>query len=425
MKKCLVIGGGFAGLSAAAHLIKNNFQVELIEASPKLGGRAYSLNENDTIIDNGQHIMMGCYYDTLEFFKIINAEENLSFQKNLTVNFIKPNFEIFPLKSDKYFYPFNLLSGLLNYKALKFTDRLSLLKVFAKLPLYQHDNLNSKTVFDWLKDENQNEDIINAFWEILVVGTLNTNLKKASAKIFVDVLKQIFLKGNKAATIVLPKYGLSETYCEKAEQFIRTNGGRISLSETIQEIFFGKEKATKIQTNKREISDFDYVIFAIPHFAVSKVKGFENVIDDLALGYSCILSIHLWVKENKLKDEFYGLINSPVHWIFNKKSHLTIVISDANKYLNTSKEEIIEMVSDELGKYIGLKEQDIINYKVIKEKRATFIPENNIISMRPDSRTKIKNLFLAGDWINTGLPSTIESAVKSGKLAAKGISHFC
>ena len=107
-----------------------------------------------------------------------------------------------------------------------------------------------------------------------------------------------------------------------------------------------------------------------------------------------------------------------MHWMFNHDSHITLVISDADRLMGLSGEEIFKISCGELDKYAGIKEENITAYKVIKEKRATFIPSNDISGKRPGTETGIKNLFLAGDWIETGLPSTIESAVKSGRIAA-------
>jgi uncharacterized protein with NAD-binding domain and iron-sulfur cluster len=132
----------------------------------------------------------------------------------------------------------------------------------------------------------------------------------------------------------------------------------------------------------------------------------------------------LWLKENKLPECFYGLINSPLHWVFNKGTHLNIVISNANELVNKPDEELIEMVKGELKKFFLLDSGFISDYKIIKEKRATFIPSNDIIDKRPNQKTQIKNLILAGDWVDTGLPSTIESAVKSGRVAAEIILNL-
>lgn len=423
MKKCVVIGGGFAGLTAAAYLSNSGFQVELFEASPKLGGRAYSFydNESGSIIDNGQHIMMGCYKETLKFFKLIDAENNLVFQKRLRVNFLKENFNLIPLKTFPLPYPINLILGLLNYKAISISDRLVFLKFFLKLPFISSNSLNDLSVYDWLIKENQNKNIRKAFWEILTVGALNTNIKKASASTFALILKEIFLKGNKSATIILPKYGLSETYCNSAVDFIQKRNGKINLLEAVENLQINEKRITEIVTSKRKITDFDFVISAVPFYAAKKMIPQLNFPDGFEPKYFSILSVHIWLKENKMEEDFYGLINSPIHWIFNHHDHLTLVISDANELTEKSKEEIFELISNQLKIFVGINKEEIRNYKIIKEKRATFIPSKEILFNRPDSRTEITNLFLAGDWIKTGLPSTIESAVKSGRIAANHV----
>ena len=180
-KKCIVIGGGFAGLSSAAFLSSNGYTVQLLEASPKLGGRAYSFldNKTNTLIDNGQHILMGCYKETLNFLKLIGAEKNLLFQDKLEINFVKENFQLMPLKSISLFYPLNLLFGMLMFKAVSFVNRLKLLKVFLKLPFYSTKRLSRMTVHDWLVKEGQDEQVMEAFWKILAIGALNTNIKNA------------------------------------------------------------------------------------------------------------------------------------------------------------------------------------------------------------------------------------------------------
>jgi hydroxysqualene dehydroxylase len=419
-KKVIVIGGGFAGLSAAAYLTKNKFKVTLLEASPKLGGRAYSFLDKDTntVIDNGQHILLGCYYETSNFLSLVRAKSNFHFQKRLEVNFVKEGFRVFLLIGFPFVYPINLIVGLLKYDTISLADRLSLLKIFFKLPLLSSGRFSGMNIKEWLEKENQSQNVQDAFWRILAVGALNTSIEKASAKIFIDVLKQIFLKGNKAATIVLPKCGLSESYCKNAEEYIVKNGGEIILSEPVEKIIISEDSVTEIHSSKKVFLDFDYVLSAIPAFALSRIFKDNNKIIIPDFKYSSILNIHLWLKEDKIPKGFFGLINSPLHWVFNKGSHLNIVISDADELVNKSDEELIQMVKDEMKKFFLLDPAIISNYKIIKEKRATFIPSNDIIDKRPAQKTKIRNLILAGDWVDTGLPSTIESATKSGRVAA-------
>ncbi len=456
MKKIIVIGGGFAGLTSAAYLANSGHKVELIEASQKLGGRAYSLKDDLTgsVIDNGQHILMGCYKETLKFLKLINADKNFLFQEKLKVNFLKDNGNLFRLEATQLFYPLNLLFGLLNFEALSFINRLILLKFFLKLYFYSDEELKRLSVHQWLVIEGQNEEIRKTFWDFLAIGALNTSTKKASAKVFADILKEIFFKGNESATIILPEKGLTESYCVDAQIFIEKRNGIINLSEQVIGCEILDDKISKIITSKRTLSNFDYVISTVPWFAISKTfevrkdtstNNPRRLDTELHLNFehSSILTIHIWlnsiktkldsesesstkmlkqVQHDKLKEKFYGLIDSPIHWVFNHGEHLTLVSSDANELIEKSKKELFELAVSELKKYLKIEQDEIKSYKVIKEKRSTFIPDNESLDKRPDTKTKIKNLYLAGDWVNTGLPSTIESAVKSGRLAAELIS---
>ena len=419
-KKVLVIGGGLAGLCSAAYLSKNNFKVKLLESSPKLGGRTYSFldKDNSTILDNGQHILLGCYSETLDFLSLIGGLKYFDIQKSLNINFVKAGYKIFKLKSLPFFYPFNLLVAVLNYKAINLSERLRLIKVFFKLPFYSDKQLSSMNIRKWLEKENQSNSVQNAFWKILAVGALNTSLEKASAKVFVDILRQIFLSGKSSSAIILPKFGLTESFCNDAGDFIKKNGGDIFLSETVSNLIINRDRVTEVHTSSGVYSDFNFIVSAIPPFALSRILDERNQFSIPKFTYSTILNIHLWLKDNSFPKGFFGLINSPLHWVFNKGSHLNIVISDAEELASKSDAELLEICKIEMQKYFLLDPQKISNYKIIKEKRATFIPSNDILDKRPQQKSKIKNLVLAGDWVDTGLPSTIESAVKSGRVAA-------
>ena len=420
MKKCVVIGGGIAGLTSAVYLSKSGINVELIESSNKLGGRAYSFKDPATgsIIDNGQHILMGCYKETLKFLRLINAEDNLIYQDRLSIPFLNNNSEIFKLEATKLFYPLNLLMGLLNYNALRIEDKVTLIVFFIKLAFSNINKLKDITVERWLFKEKQSENLRKSFWEIICVGALNSSTKNASAELFASILKKMFLQGNESATLIIPKFGLSETYSKPAQKFLLNNEASISFSENVLELIIVDNSVKKIITSKREIEDFDYLISAIPLPALKKFYT-DNKLAKIDFENSCIVTIHLWLKENPLSEKFYGLIDSPIHWIFNHGDHITLVISDANHLVNIDKNEIYKMCEDELNKYANITEGNISAYKIIKEKRATFIPSSDVLSKRPGVKTNVYNLFLAGDWTDTGLPATLEGAVQSGKIAAE------
>jgi squalene-associated FAD-dependent desaturase len=421
MKRCLIIGGGLAGLTAASILSSKKFSVTLIESSPKTGGRTYSYVDKETgnEIDNGQHILMGCYKETLSFLKLIGAENNFDYQKNLYLKFLDRNKNEFQISAAKLFYPFNVLKAILDYNRLSRKQKKYFVVFLLKLPLLSKNSLKRVTVKEWLENENQDLNTIKSFWEILGIGALNTGLEKASALVFYEVLLQIFFKGNFASTIILPKYGLSESIINPATSFLINNNGKIILSETIKEVEIKNRKIVSVKSDKNSYDKFDYVISAIPLYSLEKIISQKQLSIYLELEYSTILNVHIWLKEKTLTEKFYGLLDSPLHWIFVKEKHINIVISNADYLEYKNKNEIYNLVCDELTKYTSIIEDDILKYQIIKEKRATFVPGISSLGKRPNSKTEIKNLFLAGDWINTGLPSTIESAVKSGRLAAE------
>ncbi|MFH1196910.1 MAG: hydroxysqualene dehydroxylase HpnE [bacterium] len=424
MSKIVIIGGGFAGLSSAVFLSNKNHTVHLLEASPKLGGRAYSFyNEKyDDVIDNGQHLMMGCYKNSLGFFELIGASKKVIVQKKMKVIFRDRNRKTFSLKSSNNFYPFNLIFALLNYEAVSLKERIEILKLFVKLPFVSYAKLSQMNLADWLDQNGQSKESRKALWDILCVGTLNTKSQNAAANIFALVLKKVFLNGNKSSLFIIPSVGLSSLYCEPAVEFILQRGGTVTLSEKVIGVVEHDNKLIKIITDKREITGFDFVISAVPHFQYKKIFNLAHNEDADNLEYSPIITMHLWLKENPFHEKFFGMIDSKIHWLFNHEKHISLITSDAAELVKLKAEEIFEIYMNELSEYFPEFNRDFVkDYIVLKEKRATFVPSISSKFIREKVISQYKNLILAGDWTNTGLPSTIESAVQSGKLVADKI----
>jgi squalene-associated FAD-dependent desaturase len=400
-------------------LANNGFEVELIEASPKLGGRAYSFFDAgfNHELDNGQHLLMGCYRFTLNFLKLIGAYKNLFIQKNLSVNFVNNKAEHFQLASPSVPYPFNLLSALFNFKAVTAAERFLIVKFFCRLPFIRSKGIKNLSVKEWLSLEGQSENVISSFWNLIAVSALNTSIDKASAAIFCNILREIFLKGNFHTLMIFPEGGLSKVYCGDAANFIMQKGGNIKISEKIIDLKIENNCVTEIITNKRIITAFDFVVSSVPIYALERfLPRMNEYLNNVPkLNYSSILSVHIKIKNNQLNKKYYGFISSPVHWVFNHGGYITIVISDADIFMNLDKTDIFNMVKKEIYNYLNIEESVLGEYKIIKEKRATFIPSEDIVDNRPVFKTKIDNFFLAGDWTDTSLPSTIESAAKSGR----------
>ena len=227
MKKILIIGGGISGLSSALFLSEAGYNVEIIEASPKLGGRAYSFEYNGTQVDNGQHVLMECYTNTFEYIDITGSRELFHFQDSLSINYVNNRRELSKFHIPKYFYPLNNLIGLMNFKVLKLRDRFSVLRLLIKIKNFNATSYKDKTVYEYLKENKQSEDAIIKFWESLVASTMNTSTTIASSKMFIDMMKIIFFTDKRSANIVIPKVDLSATLIKPAVDKLICNGVKI------------------------------------------------------------------------------------------------------------------------------------------------------------------------------------------------------
>ena len=426
MKKILVIGGGFAGLASSVYLANQNCKVTLVESSPKLGGRAYSISNeklNDHY-DNGQHIMMGCYNETLNYLSVINSTNLLEFPPSLSINFVKRGGSFSQLKSSQKLYPFNLVEAILHFKALRMKSRIKIIDFFLDLLCCYSCDLKNKTVIQWLIEKRQTIESIKNFWEILVVGALNTSIEKASAQIFAEILKRIFFDGTSSSSIVISKVGLSQLYVEPSIKFLLEKGSEITSSESINKFVAKDNRIISVESTRRNYTDFDYVISAVPVYSLARILENSSISNFRlpVLKHSTIVNIHLWLTENQFTERFYGLMDSNIHWVFNHGGHISITISNADSYKDYTDKEILNVIYSDLEIFFPIFKSSLVkDFKVIKEKRATFIPDTNSIIDREGIEVPFENLILAGDWTIPTLPATIESAVLSAHNAKEKI----
>ncbi len=423
MKKVLIIGGGLAGLSAAAFLAKENFRITLIEASPSLGGRAKSFHSKKIgrLVDNGQHLLMGCYTHTLKFLETINATKNFERHGKLSIPFIERGGKESYLNVRSPFYPLNLLSAILRFNAIPFRQRVKALIPF--LALLSLDETFTPNLSKWLFNLRQDEKIQKALWETIAIGALNVPLNLADAKIFKNVLKEIFLNGNKGFEFILAKENLTEDYVLPAKEFLISQGVEILLSEKAIATRVKEGKIAKVLTNKGEFADFDFVISALPFEQTKEVfpLDFPQELNE-SFQHSPIINLHLKLKHNPFHTKFAALIDSEIHWLFNHEDYISLVTSAAEKLIPKTKEEIIELFTTELEEFFPLFYKELIeDAELVKEKKATFVPSAQFEKARKKLERKIGNLFLAGDWTYIGLPATIEGAVASGFEAARSV----
>jgi hydroxysqualene dehydroxylase len=444
----LIIGGGFAGLAAAVDLAEAGRRVLLLERRSFLGGRAYSFTDKTTgdTIDNGQHLMMGCYHRTLGFLEKIGSLDKLKFQPDPQVDFLqedgdgevtRASFKCPPLPA-----PLHLLGGLARLKTIGWGDRLRALGVGLAVRATGGDRnkLAEITVREWLDSLGQSERIQRRFWRPMALATLNETPEVASADMFAQVIELGFMRTKSDSAMVISQVGLSDLYTRQARKFIEDRGGELRLNADVSQIEFEAGAAAGVTLRGGDRIDADAVISAVPYFALSRMLPAEFAAAHFPylgrLKSAPIVSINLWYDEPITDLEFASLLDSPIEWVFNKnainkdggqnsghrRQHLALVISGAHEAATRPKEDLIALADAEVKRFFpAARRQRPFHAFVVREHDATISHPVGTARLRPSGRTGFDNFFLAGDWTATGLPATIEGAVQSGQECARMI----
>jgi hydroxysqualene dehydroxylase len=444
MKDAIVIGAGFAGLSAAVALAENGVRVTVLEGKPALGGRAYSFADPDTgdFVDNGQHVLMGCYGETLDFLKRIGAHDQLVFHEDLEIEMLAGPGRSATLKTARLPGPLHMTAALLGYRHLSFTERMSVMgggmRMLA-MRRFAGGELRRLTVAQLMDRLGQSEHARRCFWYPLSIATLNDEPDSSSAQLLAEVLKRAFFSRRRDSAFVYSRVGLSELYCAGAKRLIERAGGTVvshSIVEMLELGARGDVASARLRDGRRiEASDF---ISAVPAPQLLRLLP-ENAIADpffsrfTGLSSSPIVCVHVWLDREVTTSPFIGFIGTTTQWLFNKRQifadrgeahpgYLSFVISGARKLIDRANQELLDIVIGDLHAMIpASREAKVVKSLVLKEKNATMAPDLRSHELRPTAKTPIANFFLAGDWIQTGLPATIESAVISGRAAAAAV----
>jgi len=438
VKSVIVIGGGVAGLSSSVFLKAKGFDVTLIESSPKLGGRTYSFydKEKEMFFDNGQHILAGWYENTFAFLKAIGSYDRLNFQNRLEVNFIDTEKKVYRLKCPDAPAPMNLIRGLLKYGALNFRDKAALLGIRLLFNESRNSGEGYTNVSELLRGIRQTPNLMKFFWEPFILAVFNNRPENIDADLFVRVLKKGFSRKLNSA-LVIPDINLNELFVEPAVEYFRKNDVKMILGNGVEKIQITNGRCEFVHLRDGEKIGADYFVCAVPFFAFrslfDKIVLEENKFKSQFLKPSGIVSVHLFFDKKIPKDlipdnsfGMTGLLGTIVQWIFRRSDfHLSLVISGADdlQITNLDNEEIYTICVNDLKNTItGFDKLNISGFKVIKEKRATFVPDFSSKEFRSGIKTKYENFFIAGDWTDTGLPATIESAATSARMCADAIT---
>jgi squalene-associated FAD-dependent desaturase len=437
VQPAVVIGGGLSGLAAAANLAAQGLPVILFEQKPHLGGRAYSFVETTTgeTVDNGQHVLIRGYVATMRLLETIGTSRFLTMQPAPVLVFHHPakGFRTFRLPSLPS--PFHLVVGVLGSDLFSMRDRFGILRTGLAIRRCVGEaerDIAPLTVAEWLASEGQSEEAVRSFWEPLAVSIMNEHVSSASALLFVRALRTAFLDDRANAALAIPTVGLSDLYANPARDFIARQGGSVHCATRVAKLTASQDRVTGVVLQDGSFVEASAVILALPpaeaRAAVPEQLAAQGFLASSSnMSFSPIVSVHLWFKHDVMRQDVVGLIGRTVQWVFNRRKlaaggteggHISATISAANDIVGRTVEEIVGLVMKDLRSTFGQKMPEPWHVLVIREKRATFSATPAVERLRPDQRTPIDNLFLAGDWTATGFPATIESAVISGERCA-------
>ena len=429
-KRVVIIGGGFSGLAAGVALSGSGHHVLLLERRGHLGGRAYSFTDSKTgnEIDNGQHLFMQCYHHTISFLDEIGCLDKLKFQNKPHIEFLdKQGWDAFECPA--FPSPLHVLAGLFGMRGLTIGDKLRALKVGRALRLHTQNHF---TVEEWLDRLGQSDNIRRRFWYPMAIATLNESPKLASSAMMRVVLQEAFSGDRTGSNIGVARVGLSDLYTEGARSYIESHGGEVRTGAQVNRLMIEGNRVVSAEIREGETVEADYFISAVTHDALLPMLPADLCEGEFAglrqLGSSPIVSINLWFDRPVIDREFVGLLGTRIQWLFNKdailgsgtgSNHIALIISAAREFVNWTREALVEMALSDLNELLPESRSARLRHSVIvKERDATISHTVESDSLRLGPRTSLSNLILAGDWTNTGLPATIESAVLSGHLAA-------
>jgi len=414
-----VIGAGLAGLSAAIRLVDAGVSVTVWEAAPVAGGRCRSFVDAtlETTIDNGAHVMLSGNADIRAYVDRIGAGDEV-------VCAPRARFEFLDVRTDQTWAVdmgagrglFSVLCGLVKARHRPLGTR-GFGGAFVLLrDLYALKGGRGKTVAACLDVSSTR---FETFWQPLCVAILNTNPDQAAAELLWAVLEATVLQGGCFARPLFTCHGLGAALVDPALATLRAAGADVRLGTRVRSLKLhkGRVAALTFAKGSEVLRQEDAVVVAVPHFAVS------DLVDGLTVPQnSCaIVNVHYRL-DRVLETRMRGLIGSPVQWVFTRGSLASTTVSAAEPWLDMDAHDIARTLWPDVAKALDIDaSHHIPKYRVIKERRATFAQTPDALNLRPGTGTGTENLFLAGDWTDTGLPATLEGAVKSGRLAAQAV----
>lgn len=428
--RAIVVGGGLAGIAAAAALTDGGYRVTLIERREFLGGRATSFRERQTgqLLDNCQHVLLGCCTQLLELYRRLGVEDRIEFFD--TIHFADERGRRGDLYACRLPSPLHLAPAMAVFGLLTMAQKGEIARGMLAMKLLGESGRESYadwTFREWLGERGQSVETIERFWEVILVSALNSRVEEIGANYGMQVFQEAFLGDRGGYRMALPGVPLAELYERAAAAEVLFNRRVTGL---VVEEKRGRPRVGGVELADGSRLEADQVVLAAAPDAARRILGdaplFESICGAIGrLRYAPIIGAHLFYDRPVMDVPHLALMGTTLQWLFRKDAegrHVHGVISAAHDLAEvdagTLQERFEREIETILPRSRGAK---VERCTIVKEKRATYCPSPGIDRIRPTQRTGIAGLTLAGDYTQTGWPATMEGAVRSGNLAARAI----
>lgn len=451
MTQAIVIGGGLAGLAGAVALADAGLQVELYERRPILGGRATSFihPSSGERVDNCQHVLLGCCVNLLDFYTRLGVAEHIDFHEDIP--FIDESSRVSVIGPSALPPPLHLFPSFLRLKTMGIRDKLSIVRTVAGMirhvarlrrtgdPSEAPRGVEPSPVSmaAWLEAHGATKRAVEAFWKPFLISALNDELGDIDADYGIGTAVRAMLLNRSGYEVGLPAVPLGDLYAPCID-YIEQRGGRVVFNRGVTGISVHDGKVASLSLQDGSSVEAGAYLSALPFDVLCKLLPQSNASDPYfsmldGLSVSPITAVHVWFDRPVTELGYAAVIGRRIQWIFNQSSrhsgafsadnggaYLGLVVSASDDWMKTPRQVIIDQAMEDLESLLpAVRQAKLLKAIVVKEGRATFAPRPGCDALRPGPSSPLANFSIAGDWVQTGWPATMESAVRSGYQAAE------